>query len=364
MDVIRRPILPPGSLERLCVFCGLRPNEKTVEHIIPRWLIEMTGPGGRIANLGVDWYRGTPRKFAFGRFTFPACDLCNQKYSKLEGEAKRTIHDLLDKDEATVVGIARLFDWFDKIRVGLWLGFRYLDKNYWNIRPHFHIDQRLGKYDRILSIYRDARREMRGISFFGVNTPIFSHMPSCFMLRINNMGFVNSSSIGLVAKQLGFPYPSDEPAEKTDLGTTIIIESGTGEISLPLYKACPPAGGYSLVQPMFRIEALGSESPYNTKYVREKSIDFDNGVGAIFSGDTAEMLQDSVSIQEREVDWKKIEDYTLKLQHRLWLDGSQMDPDMAANPEYRRIVAATQRKISKLPEQRRRLRRYRGPGKY
>jgi hypothetical protein len=33
-------------MAEVCVFCGERPQSKTKEHVIPKWLIEMTGGDG------------------------------------------------------------------------------------------------------------------------------------------------------------------------------------------------------------------------------------------------------------------------------------------------------------------------------
>ena len=39
-------------VERFCVFCGAKPNKKSREHIIPQWLIELTGDPQRQAVFG------------------------------------------------------------------------------------------------------------------------------------------------------------------------------------------------------------------------------------------------------------------------------------------------------------------------
>ena len=59
-----------GENSKFCVFCGNKPENKTKEHIIPRWLIEKTGnvtrpmKGGPITSKGV-------RTYAFDKFVFP-----------------------------------------------------------------------------------------------------------------------------------------------------------------------------------------------------------------------------------------------------------------------------------------------------
>ncbi|QJB40178.1 hypothetical protein HF324_20870 [Chitinophaga oryzae] len=37
---------------KYCIFCGEQPQSKTKEHIIPKWLIEMTGDPNRLTFFG------------------------------------------------------------------------------------------------------------------------------------------------------------------------------------------------------------------------------------------------------------------------------------------------------------------------
>ena len=58
---------------KFCVFCGCHPQGKTKEHIIPKWLIELTGDPGRKAYFGFSKnFDADPkhRKYAFDQFTF------------------------------------------------------------------------------------------------------------------------------------------------------------------------------------------------------------------------------------------------------------------------------------------------------
>lgn len=178
----------------ICVFCGSETREKTKEHIIPKWLIEKTGPKNRIINLGLNYNKlfssGEEKyiQFSFDKFTFPACESCNEKYGQqLEGKTKSVFEKIeqstvLSKDE-----IMLLLDWFDKVRIGLWLEMLSLNKNYAGIHPKFHIDKRIALHDRTLFVYR--AESPAGINFFGVSSPLFSCFPSCFTLRVNNYFF-------------------------------------------------------------------------------------------------------------------------------------------------------------------------------
>jgi hypothetical protein len=42
-------------MDKFCVFCGEKPENKNKEHIIPKWLIELTGNPNRQANFGSVW---------------------------------------------------------------------------------------------------------------------------------------------------------------------------------------------------------------------------------------------------------------------------------------------------------------------
>lgn len=349
----------------MCIFCGLAPVEKTDEHVIPSWLIELTGPPTRNANFGVNWRQANLRRFSFNRFVFPACKTCNVRYSALEGETRTTFTKLLNRSHISAEDLAKLFDWFDKVRVGLWLGMRYLDKNFWNISPRFHIDQRIGRYDRMLAIYSDPHIDWRGISLPCTNTPIFTHMPSCFALRVNNMAFVNMSSAGLVSERIGFPFPSKEDgARKTEEGILIKINRGTGKINPPLLIERPPAGGTTLVQPMFRGFPTETDSLHDEEHVRKHSLDFIGGAGQIFINETAEPIKSPIIIPSTPLDWEGIRHYTLKMQRVRWVADDWMDPDSKERQEFSKQISEIQRTIERATfRQSRRIHPYRGPGR-
>ncbi|MBQ8041729.1 MAG: hypothetical protein IJ273_00175, partial [Alphaproteobacteria bacterium] len=65
-------------MAKFCVFCGNPPENKNAEHIIPQWLIEMTGNKSRQCHLGPITPNGS---IEFGAFKFPACERCNSEFS-------------------------------------------------------------------------------------------------------------------------------------------------------------------------------------------------------------------------------------------------------------------------------------------
>ncbi len=84
---------------KFCLFCGDRPVGKNKEHVLPQWLLELTGDPTRIANFGLDLSHGienaAPRQYAFSQFQFPACAVCNGIFSTLEGNAKAVVLKIL-----------------------------------------------------------------------------------------------------------------------------------------------------------------------------------------------------------------------------------------------------------------------------
>lgn len=147
---------------------------------------------------------GSVRAFDAYSFKFPSCRTCNEKYSAFEGRAKEIVMKILIPD-ATVsfAEYDHLLDWFDKIRIGLWLAYAYLDVGR---LPHLFIDHRIGKKDRVLGIIM-TDKPFSGFNYSSAQSPVFRHFPCCFFLRIAHVIFVNASYDFLVAKRVGFPHP-------------------------------------------------------------------------------------------------------------------------------------------------------------
>jgi hypothetical protein len=144
-------------MSKFCIFCGKKPESKTKEHIIPQWLIKYTGDPKRKISVGFDMKRKELRTFSFDQLTFPACYHCNNEFSTLEQNVKDVILNLLEKNELESSNASTLLDWLDKVRIGLWLLFYSLDSNPFDINPHFHIANRVGRFDRMLIIYKIKR---------------------------------------------------------------------------------------------------------------------------------------------------------------------------------------------------------------
>ena len=278
-------------MEKFCVFCGNKPERKSKEHIIPKWLLEMTGDPSRTINLAVDWERIDVKaekkhlpliEYSFGAFQFPACQECNSKHGSLEGEAKIIVTKLLKGKPIGRHQISRFLDWLDKIRIGLWLAFFYLHKNQWHIQPQFHITKRMGTKDRMVAVYQ-VLDDQEGIQFSGATTPAFQFAPSCFTLVINNLYFFNISTEFLFARRLGFPYPR-EMYYHTDLKNLVCdVVPGTERVMFPLIRKGMVKTPLEIYQPMFFPEwRLNEDSPYDSEYVKENCSSWDLGIGKVF----------------------------------------------------------------------------------
>jgi len=229
--------------KKFCIFCGKKPDKKTKEHLIPKWLIDFTGDHNRTISVGPiispsvtnENKLGFFKNISFNEFVFPACLKCNQRFGEFESRIKPILTNLISFQQLTSYDINLLLDWFDKIRIGLWLGYhQYYSENYWGILPHFYISERLGKSDRGLLIYQ-ADREFDGVRFVGVNTPAFAHVPSCFTLTINNLFIINVSHVSLFSKQGGFPY-FEYPEFTEDEKIKGYVEHGTNILDFPIWE--------------------------------------------------------------------------------------------------------------------------------
>ena len=204
--------------EKFCIFCGKTPKDKNLEHIVPQWLIKMTGREKKdIFSL----YPEHDKHIPFMRFTFPACTECNSKYSKMEALVKSVLEKVLDGQSISGSDASLLMDWFDKVRIGLWLSNMYYNpKLKQEIMPHFFIDSRVAKADRILSIQKLplSKPENNGIYFNGTQTHWFNYCPSAFTMIIKDCYFFNASTNNLISPRVGFPGLTSVKVENEDQG--------------------------------------------------------------------------------------------------------------------------------------------------
>lgn len=192
--------------EKFCIFCGDKPENKNNEHVLPQWLIEMTGDPKRVVNFGINPKTGEVPRFDWSSFVFPSCSSCNEKYSTLESKIKEIVEKLVAREPARASDYLLLLDWLDKVRTGLWLGYFYLYKNSARISPHFSIDTRIAIKDRMLALYA-IDTDIGGLNTHGAETQCFQIQPSCFAINIKSIYILNMSWDYMCSARCGFPFP-------------------------------------------------------------------------------------------------------------------------------------------------------------
>lgn len=228
-------------MKKFCVFCGKKPDKKNKEHIIPKWLIKLTGDENRTISLGINFNEifseGEPdiknRFFSFKSFQFPACSSCNLKYSEFENQASTIVKKILKEEFISSGEFNHLLDWFDKVRIGLWLGSITLDKVKEEINPKFYINNRIGKKDRALYVYK-LEKIQDGVNFHGFNTPGFQTAPCVCGFRINNFYFISYSKENLTSENLGFPYLEHIDYDQNSRGEIFEPQKGHNKIKIPI----------------------------------------------------------------------------------------------------------------------------------
>ena len=292
----KETLSPTTTPIKFCVFCGKKPEKKTKEHVIPQWLIKLTGNPNRKISLGIDVKSTLEnketkiREFSFSSFQFPACESCNEEFSNLENLTKGIILKVLARDYLNTQEINTLLNWFDKVRTGLWLGSIQLDRKFWQVDPNFHIKKRIAEKDRSLVVY-EFDDDWQGIQFAGSNAPAFQYSPSCFSLTVNNFFFINTSSDFLFSRNIGFPYSKKSYYRKEDVLIESELTRGLEKIRTPLLKGInllPSIEIYQPIIPTKMIEGLNGElNLWNNEYVKSNCLDFKSGLGRIFYGERA-----------------------------------------------------------------------------
>lgn len=245
--------------QKFCVFCGELPESKNKEHVLPQWLIKMTGDPRRVVPIGFNYKTQKEISFDWTSLTVPACEACNTEFSELEGKTRPLVETLLERGALCSGDYFVLLDWLDKVRVGLWLNYHILQGNPSGIEPSFHIKSRMRKKDRFLAVYPIADSK-KGLNPKGVETIAFHQSPSAFGLRINNIFIVNGSSDYLFSARCGFPYPSKMELilDGENFGSMQMGEfSSTKKIKHPLLRFSLHKPSVYIFQPIMQ-KSIGS----------------------------------------------------------------------------------------------------------
>lgn len=267
-------------MKKFCVFCGNPPENKNMEHVIPQWLSKYT----ERFNEECHQKTVTDAKIRFRNLKFPACTKCNDAFGKLESATKPILLSIMEGKPVSGEQINILLDWFDKIRVGIWLSELILAKKVDEINPGFHIADRMGQKDRLLMVER-VEGNPKGLAYAGTGTELFYNTPTAIQLIVNDFIFTNASEHGLVSARMGFPCRQKMPIRDGFQPIEVEVMPGRNKTSHPVVMSQGATPFKTLIyQPIYRncCNIPPEENPYNCEYVRNHSYDPDNGVGGIF----------------------------------------------------------------------------------
>lgn len=269
-------------MTKFCVFCGLPPERKNKEHIIPQWLMKLTDTDKKEMSVGSNWKTGEEIVFNFSSFTFPSCTKCNTEYAELESSVKPIIQKILIDEYVLNEELILLLDWFDKVRISLWLAIKYHNNESIKLEPKYYIKNRMRLKDRLLAI-TNCYDNYKGIAWTGVNTYFFITSPTCFTMRINNVLFTNCSMDFILSEKLGFPYPAWEKKNLVDEALTdMLLLDGKKVIQHVAFKSKLYRSHIMISQPIFKVTKEKFPDKYNNDFVKEHSLDFNSGEGKLF----------------------------------------------------------------------------------
>jgi hypothetical protein len=268
-------------IHKNCIFCGNPPVSKNKEHILPKWLLSLTGSENRQVPVGYNWKTQEPIKFDFSSFVFPSCKRCNSEFSDIEAKLRPIFDKLLLDDYLNPIELCLLLDWFDKIRIGLWLAVSYLNKETFGVTPRFYIKDRIATKDRLLTITNLYNSHI-GLSWIGANSLCFIYSPTCLSLQINNLLFVNASLEFLVSEHLGFPYPILAELKSDHGKTDYVMAEAKEQYTKQLFRTVLSEPHIKIMQPIYNQNKEFLPSYYDTQYIQQNSYDPKKGIGKIF----------------------------------------------------------------------------------
>lgn len=273
--------------EKFCIFCGKKPKDKNQEHVIPQWLIKMTNLEKKeVLNAHPD----KDKHISFMHFTFPACTECNTKFAKMEAAAKPVLERVLAGQSISGADASLLMDWFDKVRIGLWLSNMYYDKNLkHDVGPHYYIDFGVAKKDRMLSIQKLNMKEgeNKGIWWGGTATHLFKYCPVAFTILINDYYFFNASTHNLVSPRVGFPNITNARVLDSDKGLLEIDvtdnrDNKRKKVVNPIVQTFTPnLESVTFYQPIYR-DFIDEKGLIVDEYMQEHSYNVYDGLGGVF----------------------------------------------------------------------------------
>lgn len=324
--------------EKFCIFCGQKPKNKNLEHVIPQWLIRMAGVEKKPI------YSPHPqlgRDISFIQFSFPACTECNSKYAKMEGDVKPVLERVLSGQSISGADASLLMDWFDKVRIGMWLSNMFYDpKLKHDVQPHYQIDFGVAKKDRMLSIQKLNLKEdeKKGIYCAGTMTQLFNYCPVAFTMVINDYYFFNGSTHNLVSPRVGFPKIIDARPQQGDTVHIAIdvVNNDHKKVVNPIVQSFTPGfDSITFYQPIYR-DFLCPDDFTVDEYMLQHSYDVNKGLGGVFvqKGFTQKPKyieqNERINMKLKPVAVPNLEADVLKFQNAVQSKGIISSPEVAA----------------------------------
>ncbi|MBN2135377.1 MAG: hypothetical protein JW737_06565, partial [Acidobacteria bacterium] len=307
--------------QQSCIFCGKLAKNSTNEDVIPKWLQNVTAfDSSKTSPCILDiirenrWEESIPEQpnkivmevklvspnliqclLPNNKVLYPACYLCNQRYSKdFENNSSSAVKKLLKNRQITKKEVSTLLDWFDKMRLILRYVIWQNEAN--TILPRIVVDNLIRFTDRVLAIYKTDDTNQK-FQVFWIKEPAFVQWPVCLCMKINNLYFFNISAPFLVSKCLGFPYPVMSES-KWNLRSEIVLSNGLQQI-IQHYKNALGTQTISndvlekkildshllVFQPVYSDHKRMCSQPeayLENEWIKKNSEDFDYGLGKIY----------------------------------------------------------------------------------
>jgi len=271
---------------------GGTPENKNREHVLPQWLLSLTGDPKRVVNFGVDYRSGRDIKFDWSSFVVPSCQCCNTEFSNLEARSKEYVVRLLGREALTSLEYIDFMDWLDKVRIGVWIAYHFIQGNPTGIDPNFHIKSRISKKDRMIAIYSLSTSEI-GLNTFGAESLVFHSNSTCFGLKINNLLIINYSSDFLFSARCGFPFPKNRETWLDGENSHMMVTNDfdvTRKIKHPLIRKKIIKPSIHLYQPImiedltgqFQSGYIGDFSSYDSYLAKHTLPPYPSGKGILF----------------------------------------------------------------------------------
>ena len=335
--------------EKFCIFCGQKPKNKNLEHVIPQWLIRMAGVEKKPI------YSPHPqlgRDISFVQFSFPACTECNSKFAEMEGLVKPVMERVLSGQSISGADASLLMDWFDKVRIGMWLSNMFYDpvlKH--NVQPHYHIDFGVAKKDRMLSIQKLKMKtgENKGIYCGGTMTQLFNFCPVAFTMVINDYYFFNGSTHNLVSPRTGFPKIIDAKAQHGDTVhiAVDVVDNNHKKVVNPIVQSFTPGlDSITFYQPIYR-DFIDAPDFVIDDYMAKHTYDASKGLGGVFvqkgfaQKPKYTEQNERINMKLKPVAIPNLESDVLKFQNAVQSKGIISSPEAAAGMRINAIMLAS-----------------------